>query len=319
MDTLLQLGDFVFEGMEVPEVLALGGAQTLVKHNFPGGARAIQAMGADHAPIAWRGLMLGGTAFDRAKALDYMRVQGAPLPLTVFNNVYTVVIARFEYLVERFYKVGYSITVEVISDDTQPVEVIPPTSFDTQIGMDCDTMMGLSGSVGDSVLSGAINAVSAAVRQVSSFAAAPVSTIAGVLGGFAAVNSRVNVLKAGVESVLGSSGSIGGVVPNTPLPQTIATAAAQVLASQQYPVLLNIGSLSQRAARNVSMANQQTSLRTVQVAGGTLFDVAVAEYGDATRWPAIAQASKLTDVVLSGVKTLTIPARPVNSGGVPTQ
>lgn len=47
--------------------------------------------------------------------------------------------------------------------------------------------------------------------------------------------------------------------------------------------------------------------KTVTVAGGSLYRVALDEYGDALLWTRIAQANGLTDPWLVGVITLTIP------------
>lgn len=319
MDTVLRLGDFEFTNLEVPESLPLGGAQRLAIHNFPGGARNIQALGPDHAPISWRGLMLGGTALDRAKGLDFMRVQGFPKLLTVWDSTYMVVIERFEFNPERYYKVPYSITVQVVSDDSQPVEDIPPAGFDTSIQDDCDSLGALGDIIGDSPLSTAISTLNSTISTVNSFATATSSVVSSVVGAISSVSSRADVLTAGVKAVLNSAGVVGGVVPSSPLAASIASMTAQVKATAQYPVLLNIGSLADRMMRNVMAANQQNSTRLIQVAGGTLFDVAAAQYGDATRWTAIAAASGIKDAILTGVNTLQIPARPVDSGGVPIQ
>lgn len=48
-------------------------------------------------------------------------------------------------------------------------------------------------------------------------------------------------------------------------------------------------------------------MNTVTVAGGDLYRVALAQLGDARQWWRLAQANGLTDPVLSGVVTLTIP------------
>jgi nucleoid-associated protein YgaU len=319
MDTVLRLGDFEFSNLEVPESIALGGDQRLAVHKFPGGARTVQAMGADHEPLQWTGLFLGGTALERAKYLDFLRVQGAPLPLTMFDSTYTVVISKFRFIVERYYKVGYSIALEVVSDDSQPVQTIAPSGFDTAIDADCDSMLGLGDLIGDGPLSRALSVLDTAVRGVSSFATATNAVVQQVQGAIGAVAARVSTLSAAAMNTIGSVTAIGGVVPNVPLAQTIGTMAAQVTATTQAPILQNLTSLATRMSRNVSMAQQGASARSVQVAGGTLFDVAAREYGDATRWISIAQASGLTDAVITGVKTLQIPANPIDSGGVPTQ
>lgn len=319
MDTVLRLGDFEFSNLEVPESIALGGDQRLAVHKFPGGARTVQAMGADHEPLQWSGLFLGSTALERAKYLDFLRVQGAPLPVTFFDSTYTVVISKFRFVVERYYKVGYSIALEVVSDDSQPVQTIAPAGFDTAIGADCDSMLGLGDLIGDGPLSGVLGVLDTAVRGVSSFATATSAVVQQVQGAIGAVTARVSTLSAAAMNTIGSVTSVGGVLPNVPLAQTIGTMAAQVSATTQAPILQNLTSLASRMSRNVSMAQQGASARSVQVAGGTLFDIAAREYGDATRWIAIAQASGLTDAVITGVKTLQIPANPIDSGGVPTQ
>lgn len=319
MDTVLRLGDFEFSNLEIPESIALGGDQRLVIHKYVGGSRTVQAMGADHEPLQWGGLFLGGNALERAKYLDFLRVQGGALPLTFFDSTYTVVISKFKFVVERYYKVSYSISLEVVSDDSQPVQTIAPSGFDTAIDNDCDFMVGLGDQIGDSILSGALGSLDTAVRGVSSFTTAASATVQSVKGAIGSVTSRLSTLTASVENTINAVTSPGGVLPGVPLAQTISTMAAQVTATAQYPVLQNLSSLATRLTRNIDMAQQQASTRALQVAGGTLFDVAAREYGDATRWISIAQASGLTDAVIDGVKTLQIPANPLDSGGVPTQ
>ena len=58
-------------------------------------------------------------------------------------------------------------------------------------------------------------------------------------------------------------------------------------------------------------------MKTVTVAGGDLYRLALEHLGDATQWVRIAQANGLLDPVIVGVKTLQIP--PVDktaTGGV---
>jgi hypothetical protein len=316
MDTVLRLGDFEFSNLEIPENLVLGGVQVLARHRFPGGAKHVQALGPDHAPITFGGTFLGAAALDRARALDFMRVQGAPLQLTAFEFTYTVVIERYQFVVERFYKVPYVITLEVISDDSQPVTTIEPSGFDTAIQGDCDALYGLGIQVGDGPLSGAIAVLDTSIKQVSSFARASTTVIQGVLGNVAAVTTRAALLTSSARNTLNSVTTLGGVLPGNPLATTVNRVASQLSAATNYPILQNINSLTTRLGRNVSMASLQGSMRTVEVAGGTLFDVAAREYGDATRWASIAQASGLTDPVVTGLKKLKVPTNAQNSGGV---
>lgn len=53
----------------------------------------------------------------------------------------------------------------------------------------------------------------------------------------------------------------------------------------------------------------------VIVAGGNLFALAAQYLGDATKWYQIAQANGLTDPMLVGIVTLTIPQNAIPSNG----
>lgn len=59
-------------------------------------------------------------------------------------------------------------------------------------------------------------------------------------------------------------------------------------------------------------------IKTIRVPGGTLFDVAARELGDATQWTRVARLNGLTDPFLSGAATLKIPAVDVgyDDGGI---
>lgn len=61
-------------------------------------------------------------------------------------------------------------------------------------------------------------------------------------------------------------------------------------------------------------------MNTVTVAGGNLFALAAQLLGDATQWLRIAQANGLSDPVLQGLVTLTIPpVDPAAGGGIAAQ
>ena len=56
-------------------------------------------------------------------------------------------------------------------------------------------------------------------------------------------------------------------------------------------------------------------MRQITVAGGNLFQIAAELLGDATQWIRIAQLNGLTDPMLTGVITLSIPDTDPNAGG----
>lgn len=56
------------------------------------------------------------------------------------------------------------------------------------------------------------------------------------------------------------------------------------------------------------------TLKVIQVAGGNLFAIAALELGDATQWNRIARLNGLSDPMITGVATLTIPPVDSNAG-----
>ena len=125
----LTLGDFVFSGFEIPEKLPLGGDQRLVTHKFPGGARVIEAMGADEAHIHWRGQFRGGDAMARAKYLDTLRINGPNLLLKFREFRRAVIISSFNYhLHVGGLEIPYEIKLSVVANDDNPVTVVAPSA-----------------------------------------------------------------------------------------------------------------------------------------------------------------------------------------------
>ncbi len=124
MSEFLLLGPVTFHGFELPARIGFGGAQMLAVHRLPGGARVIDAMGPDDAPILWSGAFAGPDAADRARTLDLLREQGLPLPLAWGGFAYLVVIAGFEARYERPNWVPYRIACTVLLDEMQAVETL---------------------------------------------------------------------------------------------------------------------------------------------------------------------------------------------------
>ena len=56
-------------------------------------------------------------------------------------------------------------------------------------------------------------------------------------------------------------------------------------------------------------------MRTITVAGGDLFTLAMQYLGSADQWNRIAQANGLIDPILTGLVTLQIPSVNANAGG----
>jgi hypothetical protein len=121
---VLTLGPVSFAGFEIPERLSFGGAQRLAVHRLPGGARVIDAMGADDAPITWSGIFSGATASERALLLDAMRGAGLTLPLSWDVFFYSVIISEFHADYQAEFWIPYRISCTVVQDEVQFAEGI---------------------------------------------------------------------------------------------------------------------------------------------------------------------------------------------------
>lgn len=310
-DVILRLGDIVFSDFEIPESIAIGGEQRLAVHRLVGGARIIDAMGTDDAPKEWSGMFLGENALDRAQSLDELRVAALPVDLTWSSLRYTVVIRRFIANFEAPFRIPYQIVCEVLEDDTGDEGA---SDVDDLIRGDMTAASSLSDTVGDSRLSGLMGTLSGAVSSVSSFAKATQSTIAGVLTPLNAARTQVQVLIASTENTLRNVTTVGGILPNNPLARSVASLSTQVNTHLTGTALYSLDSVLGRVGANLGQVN--SSVKTVTVSGGNLFDLASKYYGNASGWTSIARANGISDPELSGITTLVIPANNNDTGGV---
>ncbi|MFN3886146.1 MAG: hypothetical protein ACK4MG_04235 [Aquabacterium sp.] len=312
--TKLKLGDFTFSGTEIPEAIVFGGQQALVVHRLVGGRRIIDAMGRDDAALDWSGVLFGSEALARARYLDWLRISGQQLDLSWSELSYRVVVRSFSARYQLANHIPYSISCEVVEQTSQPVRAAPPAGADVAIQQDMAEASRLGAQIGDGPLSQALASLDSAIKAVSSFAGAAQSTIGSVVAPIQAVQARVQVLVGAAGSTLANVTTLGGIVPNNPISRQVAALAGQAAAMQQTPLLLQLQAVTARMQANVGLASSGQSITT---AGGNLFKLAADLYGDAAEWATLARANKLSDPVLTGVQTLTVPAKPDGNGGVP--
>lgn len=312
--TTVTLGDFEFAGMELPESLRFGGSQALVIHRLIGGARVVDSMGPDDAPLEWGGWFRGVNALERALYLDTQRKLGRALTLTWSELRYLVVITSYSADFQRPYQIPYRISCEVVEDLTSPVNVIAPSSIDDVMADDMGTANGLGGLIGDGALSSLLGGLDTAIKAVSSFANASTSVINSVLAPISAVQGRVSTLIASTGNSIQNVGTLGGVLPGTPAGLSSSALATQVSSFNTLPNLYSLQNVVGRMGANLGSVSG--SARPVTMSGGNLMDVASSAYGDASSWTGIAKANGLTDPVLVGTQTVAIPLRPDTAGGI---
>jgi hypothetical protein len=344
------LGSIVLTDQEVPASISWGGAQRLNVHKMPGGGRVIDAMGRDDAPISWAGRMIGADSDARAAAMDLMRVTGAPVPLSWGPHLYTVVVSQFDARDVAFMS-EYSITCTVLRDESAaPAD--PTPSLIAAVGNDISAAVALASigaaaaTLGDvvnqgSAITSGVLAVQAITQSIpggiaagdpsaTAIAAATVTAQAAVTAAVTDGDAQlayINYLATNSGNLLGNAAPSAAVSNLTTVLQYSGLQASALAAR---------GALG-RIAANLAAPNGATdatafldpatppaqaiggnAASTVQTAGGNLFAIAAQQLGDATQWWRIAEASGLTDPMLSGVVTLTIPdAIPAPSDGIP--
>ncbi len=315
LDTVVRLDDFEFSELEIPEAITWGGQQQLVVHQLPGGERVVDSLGRLDRELSWSGLFFGENALDRARYVDLLRAQGGPRSLTWGQFRYTVVISAFEPSYERSYKIHYSISLLVISDDSQPIASFPQNNIDSAITSDMAEAAAIAVEVNDPPLSGFIAAVDTAISAVTTFANATTETIDSVLTPIKAAQDRVQILIAAASNTLLNVVTVGGAFQN-PVAAIIARASARASAGIQQPQLVLLSSALGRMSSNLSLINGPANARSIAVSATSLYRVAADQYGDATAWSAIAKANNIVDPEIPGVSVLTIPNSPNLTGGV---
>lgn len=142
----LTLDGFVFQDFEIPDEMPWGGAQSLSSKKLIGGARIVDAMGADDRPIEWTGRFRGADAVSRALQLDTKRRAGKSVALTWGQFSYQVKIASFLPIYQRDNEIPYSISCEVISQ--APASTAASSiGVDQMVGADMASISSLSASI----------------------------------------------------------------------------------------------------------------------------------------------------------------------------
>lgn len=302
-DLTVKLGDFVFQDAEVPEQIPFGGDQHIAIHNLVGGAREIDAMGRSDEPLQWSGLFQGQNAVRRAKYLDSLRVAGAPLKLTWHEFSYMVVIRSFRAVFQRYYRISYSITCEVIVDLSKPVTTKTAPGLLATIQADLNAINTLVGLIADNPLTQAVQQFAAAVSLLPGGSRISRAMQQKLLFPLQNAQQRTSVLIGSTNSVLQAGSNVASA----------ASLTSQMANMQQMSNLVSLNGLLGRSGSNIGAATGGTNI--VTVGGGNLYDLAAKQYGDPTQWTNIAAANGLTDPVISGTKNLVCPAVPdLNSG-----
>lgn len=329
------LGEVTFSEMEVPETVSWGGRQQTVVHRMPGGKRVIDAVGRDDAPIRWSGYLMGAEREERAWQIDQMRAGGWPVNLQWGTHLFVVVVKEFR-AEDQAFRTRYTISCEVIADATDD-PATQPTSLLQEIVGALNWAESVFGPLLDLAALG--QAISDGLDDAQTTVQGLPAVAAGD-GGSDAVQASVAVAQTAAQDAQGTAetalvaintaatdaGSAAELLGSTDAAAAAGNLATAIAQSGTQAAATGVQSFLGRIVTNLTTTLGATDAvatfaapappvqaaggglgTTVATMGGNLFAVAAKRLGDATQWYRVAQASGLSDPMLSGLVTLKIP------------
>lgn len=188
---VLKLGDFDFLDFEQPTAVTFGKEQSSYKHLIIGGGRVIDLLGAGDPDITWSGYFTGAQAELRARFLEGLVKAGQPLKLRTSDFVKDVVIINFSYGFHFVFPVAYTISLQVLQDDTLPVNIIVPGDLTDAIINTLLQAQDIAQLVANPSVTTALALALRAAQEVSPFDAAANTAIMAALSSAQAAQSVV--------------------------------------------------------------------------------------------------------------------------------
>jgi hypothetical protein len=302
-DTVVRLGELVFESTEVPMKMPFGGEQKLAAQELIGGERIVDAMGHVEDDITWSGRFRGANARARSRLLDEMRIAGGEHTLTWDEFSYRVAIKKVSCEYERFYEIPYTITVLVVKNNSATAAQMN-ASLDAQMQADAESAVTQAKRSGVQRVIDAAQTARDKISGVTNFIKSSLAQVTAVKNAVSSVIIEVQGAITEAESVWGTVMSIDdrfGEVADV----VMSTASLQ-----------DVRATARRMAQNLSAFGQAGAVRTV--AGGDLYRIAAETYGDPAEWVTIAAANPILgdDPTITGLREILVPALPLESGGV---
>ena len=305
---------FEFQDFEIPELLNAGGTQTIAVHEFPGGVKTVQSLGAFPPKLTWKGFFYGTnpageSAFLRAKQLDQLRFSGLNYLFVYGVWKWEGIITKLDINIHYQWHVEYAIEVEVIEDksvtpvkQTQSLGSILVAALNNIVTSCNDPLNPYQGInyQGGSILQFATNAATAGNQTINfgggqlSNVSQPslISMINSFNRAFIAFTYINQQLQSGIPLL-----SISGI---SGLANPIFTTADPFISVAQF-FIYNFG-----VAFN-ALGSQGTLYTQQRVINPDLFRLAAQYYGDPNQWTVIAVANGLNDPAPTGTFLLNIP------------
>lgn len=111
------LGSIRFRDFEVPSRISFGGRQSINAHRLSGGQRVVDILGPESANITFTGAFSGLDAVQRAQSLDFLRINGAVVPLSWDSLYFNVIVSKFLADYQNAIWIPFQVTCTVARDD----------------------------------------------------------------------------------------------------------------------------------------------------------------------------------------------------------
>ena len=284
---VLMLDTVIFDEafLEVPESIGpLAGAQVIEEHRYPGGIITHQSYGAFPDHIEWRGLLTGGSAFNRMQQVDQIRIAGREVILRYGPKNYLGRVSHFEPTPHHAFLIPYRL------------RFMPRIDISSQApGFAVPTPEQLVGSL--------INGL-ATMLGGEPFGL-PTSMVADVTSFLSIVGTALSIANGVVASIsITATQSIAAQ-------SAAVTADAEALFGSTNPQVTFMARASAYYAQSISQAvtyPTQQQVTTLQLVNPN-FPLLAAQYlGDATQWRDVAYFNGLTDPQPIGSFVIKIPS-----------
>lgn len=281
----VQLGDVVFDGMEVPESIKWGGKQDIVSQRLPGGTVIFNAMGIDYPPIGWSGIFEGFSAISRSRQLYTMLASAQLFSLSWNDRSYTVMLANYEADDTKSNWIPYRLTCLVLRDETLSASGAPPSLLD-QVTTNIANAIGITPAALANTVGTALKVAQTAATVVGAVApgSAAAFALSGAVGGaMTAINGAIAISDGAISviskgaALLGSpvfaSGSAASGVANL-LSATTATINGATMANAGAQIGVAQANLSVNSPAQSQFINANSNLNNANAA----YDGARANY-----------------------------------------
>lgn len=277
-----------FTGFETPHSLEpMGGVQRHVVHEFPGGTKTLQTLGAFPENLKWTGILMGDnqgqTPIQRALQMDRLRWNGNVVTVQFDQLQWQGVVTKWNATIKNQNYLEYTCEIEAISDNSQDLPTSTATTTQSSLFSTIYSKLQTAfASVGINLPS----ATSAAITSWFSTIDAALFPAAGVLTAIAPTDaSAIATAGAAISGLLAVSGNSTNL--------TTASSAQALLAGVKAITTL--------------ITPATTTKQVVQTVNPQYPALAAAYLGDATQWPAVAAANGTSDAQATGIKATVIP------------